>query len=78
MAVLINGLLHVTESNHSKAFDHVTSDGPMVRFSEGQAKGRRSDPVGNVVDFLFLLLSLNWIDISFLYVKSTLNCPYRM
>ena len=26
----------------------------------------------DVVDFLFLLLSLNWIDFSFLYVKDTL------
>ena len=26
----------------------------------------------DVVDFLFLLLSLNWIDFSFLYVRVTL------
>ena len=42
----------------------VTSDGPMV--------SRRSSHVVNVVDFLFLLLSLNWIDVSFLYVRDSL------
>ena len=50
----------------------MTSDGPMVRFSFCQAEGRRSSHVVDVVDFLFLPLSLNWIDFSFLYVKDTL------
>ena len=49
----------------------MTSDGPMVGFSDCQAKGRRSSHVV-VVDFLFLILNLNWIDFSFLYVKDTL------
>ena len=44
----------------------------MVRFSVCQAEGRRSSHIVDVVDFLFLLLSLNWIDFSFLYVKDTL------
>ena len=43
----------------------------MVSFSDCQAEGRRSSHVV-VVDFLFLILSLNWIDFSFLYVKDTL------
>ena len=50
----------------------MTSDGAMVIFSDCQAEGRRSSHVVDVVDFLFLLLSLNWIDFSFLYVKDTL------
>ena len=50
----------------------MTSESPVVRFSECQAEGRRSSHVVDVVDFLFLLLSLNWIDFSFLYVKDTL------
>ena len=41
---------------------NVTSDGPMVSFSECQAEGRNSSHVVDVVDFLFLLLSLNWIE----------------
>ena len=44
----------------------------MVRFSFCQAEGRRYSHVVDVVDFLFLPLSLNWIDFSFLYVKNTL------
>ena len=48
------------------------SDGSMVSFSDCQAEGRRSSHAVDVVDFLFLLLSLNWIDFSFLYVKDTL------
>ena len=44
----------------------------MVTFTDCQAKGRRSSHVVDVVDFLFLLLSLNWIDFSFLYVRDTL------
>ena len=47
----------------------MTSDGPMVSFSECQAEGRRSSHVVDVVDFLFLLLSLKRIDFSFLYMK---------
>ena len=43
----------------------------MVSFSDCQAEGSSSHVV-DVVDFLFLLLSLNWIDFSFLYVKDTL------
>ena len=46
--------------------------GGQVRFSFCQAEGRRSSHVVDVVDFLFLPLSLNWIDFSFLYVKDTL------
>ena len=46
--------------------------GPMVSFSFCQAEGRRSSHVVDVVDFLFLPLSLNWIDFSFLYMKDTL------
>ena len=46
--------------------------GPTVIFSDCQAEGRRSSHVVDVVDFLFLLLPLNWIDFSFLYVKDTL------
>ena len=42
--------------------------GPMVRFSFCLGEGRRSSHVVDVVDFLFLPLSLNWIDFSFLYV----------
>ena len=45
--------------------------GPMVSFSDCQVEGRSSQVV-DVFDFLFLLLSLNWIDFSFLYVKDTL------
>ena len=44
----------------------------MVSFSDCQAEGRRSSHVVVAVDFLFLILSLNWIDFSFLYVKDTL------
>ena len=44
----------------------------MVSFSDCQAEGRRSNHVVDIVDVLFLLLSLNWIDFSFLYVKDTL------
>ena len=47
------------------------SGGQMVSFSDCQAE-RSSSHVVDVVDFLFLLLSLNWIDFSFLYVKDTL------
>ena len=43
----------------------------MVSYSNCQAEGRRSSHVV-VVDFLFLILSLNWIDFSFLYVQDTL------
>ena len=50
----------------------MTSDGSMVSFSDCQAEGRRSSHVVDVVDFLFLLLSLNWIDFSFHYVKDPL------
>ena len=50
----------------------VTSDGPMVSFLDCQAEGRRSSHVVDVIDFRFLLLSLNWIDFSFLCVKDTL------
>ena len=46
------------------------SNGPMV--SDCQAEGRRSGHVVDLVDFLFLLLSLNWIDFSFLFVNDTL------
>ena len=49
-----------------------TSDGPMVSFLFCQAEGRRSSHVVDVIDFLFLPLSLNWIDFSFLYVKDTI------
>ena len=45
----------------------------MVSFLDCQAEGRRSSRVVVVVDFLFLLLSLNWIDFSFLYVRDTLG-----
>ena len=45
---------------------------PMVSFSDCQAEGRRSSHIADVVDFLFLPLSLNWIDFSFLCVKDTL------
>ena len=31
----------------------VTSDGPMVSFSDSQAEGRRSNHVVDIVDFLF-------------------------
>ena len=44
----------------------------MVSFADCQVEGRRSSHVVDVVDFLFLLLSLNWIYFSFLYVKDTL------
>ena len=44
----------------------------MVSFLFCQAEGRRSSHVVDVADFLFLPLSLNWIDFSFLYVKDTL------
>ena len=44
----------------------------MATCSDCRAEGRRSSHVVDVVDFLFLLLSLNWIDFSFLYVKDTL------
>ena len=44
----------------------------MVSFSHCQVEGRRSSHVVDVVDFLFLLLSLNWIDFSFFYVKDAL------
>ena len=50
----------------------MTPDSPTVSFSDCQAEGRRSSHVVNVVEFLFSLLSLNWIDFSFLYVKDTL------
>ena len=43
--------------------------GPMVRFSFCKAEGRKSSHVVDVVEFLFLPLSLNWIDF---YVKDTL------
>ena len=42
----------------------------MVAFSDCQAESRRSSHVVDVVDFLPLLLSLNWID--FFYVRDTL------
>ena len=41
-------------------------------FQTVEAEGWRSSHVVDVVDFLFLLLSLNWIDFSFLYVRDTL------
>ena len=45
----------------------------MVSFSDCQAEARRSSHVVDLVDFIFLLLlSLNWIDFSFLDVKHTL------
>ena len=44
----------------------------MVSFSDCQGELRRLNHVVDIVDFLFLLLSLNWIDFSFLYVKDTL------
>ena len=44
----------------------------MVSFSDCQAEGRRSSHVVDLVDFLFLLPPLNWIDFSFLFVKDTL------
>ena len=50
----------------------MTSDNPMVSFANCQAEGRLSNHVVDIVDFLFSLLSLNWIDFSFLYVKDTL------
>ena len=50
----------------------VTSDGPMVSSLGYQTKGRRSSHVVDVIDFLFLLLSLNWIDFSFLFVRDIL------
>ena len=37
----------------------VTSDNPMVHFSDWQEESRRSSYVVDVVDFIFLLLSLN-------------------
>ena len=53
------------------AFRPLTSDGPMVSFLFCHAEGRRSSHVVDVADF-FLPLSLNCIDVSFLYVKDTL------
>ena len=51
----------------------MTLDGLMVSFSDCQAEGRRSSHVLDLVDFLLLLLlSLNWIDFYFLFVKDTL------
>ena len=50
----------------------MTSDGPMVSFSNCQAEGRKSSHAVDVFGFLFLLLSLYWIDFSFLYVRDTL------
>ena len=44
----------------------------MVFFSECQGEGRKSSHVVDLVDFVFLLLSLNCIDFSFLFVKDTL------
>ena len=52
----------------------MTSDGPMVRFSDSPAEGWRSRFVVDVFDFLFLLLSLNWIDFSFLMFKKATQC----
>ena len=50
----------------------MTSDGPMVTFSDCRAEGRRLSHVVDVVDLIFSLLSLNWIVFSFLYVRDTL------
>ena len=50
----------------------MTPDSPTVSFSNCQAEGRRSSYVVDVVEFLFLLLSLNWIDFNFLNVKDSL------
>ena len=50
----------------------MTSDGPMVSFADCPAEGRRSKHVVDIVDVLFLFLSLNWIDFSFLCMKDTL------
>ena len=44
----------------------------MVSFSFCQAEGWRSSHIVDVVDFLFLPLSLNWIDFSYLHVEDTL------
>ena len=46
----------------------------MVCFSDSPAEGRRSSFVVDVFDFLFLLLSLNWIDVSFLMFKKATQC----
>ena len=51
--------------------------GPMVRFSFCQAEGRKSSHVLDVVDFLFLPLSLNWVDF-FFSLCERYPCPYRM
>ena len=48
--------------------------GPMVSFSDSPAERRRSSFVLDVFDFLFLLLSLNWIDFSFLMFKKATQC----
>ena len=40
--------------------------------SDCRAEGRRSSHVVDLVDFLLILVSLNWIDFSFLYLKNTL------
>ena len=50
----------------------MTPGGPTVGFSDCLAEGRRSSHVVDLVAFLSLLLSLNWLDFSFLYVKDTL------
>ena len=50
----------------------VILDGPMVSFSDCKAEARTPSHVVHLVDFLFLLLTLNGIDFSFLYVKDTL------
>ena len=50
----------------------MTPNSPTVSFSDCQAEGRRLSHIVDVVDFLFLLLSLNWIDFTFLYVKDSI------
>ena len=50
----------------------MTSVVQWLSFQSVKWEGRISSHVVDVVDFLFLPLSLNWIDFSFLYVKDTL------
>ena len=52
----------------------MTSDGPILSFSDSPAEGRRSSFAVDVFNFLFLLLSLNWIDFSFLMFKKATQC----
>ena len=46
----------------------------MGSFSDSPAEGRRSSFAVDVFDFLFLLISLNWIDFSFLMFKKATQC----